>query len=124
MKGCIDCPLSPAEDHICRRGPDEDVLVVAERHQGHICEYTYTIKSIVVWDGVGQELADEAYRTTKSHLPHSGVFLKRRCAQNSTRNCECQGQMSAEKKDKAGVSFSFGCSWSTYTQGMKIATEP
>ena len=125
MEGCIDCPLPPGEASICRRGPNEDVLVIAQRHDGHDCEFAYTVKSIVVWDGIPKDQADEAYRVTKTHLPHSEKHLKRRCAQNNSRDCVCQGQQidgSDNKKvvdddETMGVSYSFGCSWSTYTNG-------
>ena len=52
MEGCIDCPLPPPEDHICRRDvANEDVLILAQRHSGHSCDYALTVKSIVVWEG-------------------------------------------------------------------------
>ena len=75
----------------------------------------------VQYAGVEKELADEAYLTTKTHLPQSGNHLKRGCATNSQRDCNCQGQ--GQSEDTKGVSFSFGCSWSTYTQGWLIDTD-
>ena len=117
MDGCADCPLPPAEESICRRTPEEDVLIVAQRHAGHSCDYTLTVKSIVVWEGVSKQRADEAYHVTKTHLPESEAFLLRRCAQNTARDCECQGRADEGREDNKGVSYSFGCSWNTYTKG-------
>ena len=119
MDGCSDCPLPPNEDNICRRTSEEDVLIVAQRHAGHSCEYTLTVKSIVVWEGVAKQRADEAYHVTKTHLPESEAFLLRRCAQNAARDCQCQGRVEEVEgeADNKGVSYSFGCSWNTYTKG-------
>ena len=114
LLGCADCPFPPAEDHICRRGPDEEVLILAERRLGHTCQFSHTVISIVVWDGVSKELADEVYVTSKFHLQRSDVYRKRNCTQNKKKNCYCQGSST----DKMGVSYSFGCSWSTQTQGI------
>jgi hypothetical protein len=117
MEGCIDCPLPPDEADVCRRG-EEAVLVLVQKNFGHTCDYAFTVASVIVWDGIAKDLADEAYFGTKNMLPQSEEYLQRGCAQNRSKTCSCQGQDT--NLEKAGVSFSFGCSYSTYNQGCKF----
>jgi hypothetical protein len=117
MEGCIDCPLTPDETDVCRRG-EEAVLVLVQNNFGHTCDYAFTVASVIVWDGIAKDLADEAYTSTKNSLPQSEEYLQRGCARNRSKTCSCQGQDT--NLEKAGVSFSFGCSYSTYNQGCKF----
>ena len=100
-----------------RSGPEEKVLCVARPRRGHRCQTAVMIVSIVVWEGVPAELANNIYDHMRHELPVNGLETERRCGLNDTRTCACQGW----KPEIGGASFTFGCSWSMYYNGCKFA---
>ena len=65
--------------------------------------------AIVDWQGVGSTYSDSLYQNLVTILRQDGIPKERGCSKNKHKNCACNNQH--------GASYSFGCSWSSYTHG-------
>merc|ERR1719319_1719776 len=108
------CPI--AKWVIRRTNDDEKYLVVVKERYGHQCEWTWIAMSLVQWDGVPPELADKAYDQITDKTANYGSETERKCGANSKKTCACQGS----NGDYNGASYTFGCSWTMYTNCCKF----
>lgn len=76
------CPT--AEWIIRRESKEELFLAVYRHHKGHVCDESYTVISIVLWDGLSEARAMQLYKQMTDILPNYGMPTPRRCEKNET----------------------------------------
>eukprot|EP00095_Tigriopus_kingsejongensis_P010881 maker-scaffold86_size395752-snap-gene-2.28 protein:Tk10881 transcript:maker-scaffold86_size395752-snap-gene-2.28-mRNA-1 annotation:"hypothetical protein TcasGA2_TC013798" len=111
----LGCPI--AKYVIRRSSMEEKYLVVTKYREGHTCKTSWIVIAIVAWDGVRSDLADYSYDNIRHKLGNFGRDTQRQCGTNKPNTCACQGT----NDEKAGASFSFGCSWSLFFNMCKYA---
>lgn len=74
------CPT--AEWVIRRESKEELFLVLYRHHKGHTCNKSYTVISIVLWDGLSEARAMQLYKQMTDILPKYGMPTIRRCGRN------------------------------------------
>lgn len=114
----LGCPI--AKYVIRRSGEEEKLLVVTKHRKGHTCPNSWIVVSIVAWEGVRGDLADYSYDNLRHKLANFGKDTQRQCGTNKPHTCVCQGT----DNQRAGASFSFGCSWSLFYNMCKYAKSP
>ncbi|XP_054168195.1 methylcytosine dioxygenase TET2-like [Oppia nitens] len=108
------CPI--AKSIIRRSSSQEIVLALVRRRKGHKCQSSYIIVSIVVWDAIDLQFADNLFDMIVNKVNDYGIPTKRRCAQNESKTCGCQGTDISTN----GACYSYGCGWSMFTNGCKF----
>ena len=114
-KNMNGCPVS--QTIISRSSEEEEYLVLVKRRIGHYCKFQWSVIAIIAWSPFEKSLADEAYNISKKVLGPYGIPNKRFCEFNSKKSCKCQGKSEKNK----GTSYSFGCSYSTFSNTCKFA---
>jgi len=76
------CPT--AEWIIRRTNEDEHFLVLYRHHKGHVCTGSYTVISVVLWDGLSKARTMQLYKQMTDVLPRHGLPTSRRCESNET----------------------------------------
>ncbi|CAG2121790.1 unnamed protein product, partial [Medioppia subpectinata] len=108
------CPIAKS---VLRRANDQELVLALVRYRkGHKCSQTYIIVSIVVWDAIDRCFADKLYDIIVYKVNEYGISTQRRCAQNDSKTCGCQGVNERTR----GACYSFGCSWSMFRDGCKF----
>jgi len=106
------CPV--AKWVISRSSKMEKYIVVYKARPNHLCAAACTAAAILIFDAVEQVQCAEAYSiVTKFNLQNLGSETSRGCSFNTEKSCRCQGL----DEEKAGRSYTFGCSWSVHRQG-------
>ena len=90
-------------------------MVVKERY-GHQCQWAWVAVSLVQWDGLPPSLADEAYTQIAEKTANYGSETERKCGTNGKKTCACQGS----NGEYNGASYTYGCSWTMYTNCCKF----
>ena len=101
---------------IRRTNSDEKYLVVAKERYGHQCQWTWIAVSLIQWDGIPPDLADAAYEQIADKTANYGAETERKCGSNNKKTCACQGS----NTEYNGASYTFGCSWTMYTNCCKF----
>ena len=97
---------------IRRSSVQEKVLVLVDCSKDH--DSTFIVLAIVEWEGLASSIANDLY----TFLPEAMKFghkSERKCRSNGKITCPCQGD-----EINGGASYSFGCSWSHFTNGCKF----
>ena len=74
--------LSRVYQIIRRSGEEEKYLCVVRKRPGHFCDTAYIVVSLVAWEGVFRQQADDLYTYLVSTLTKNGYETERRCGMN------------------------------------------
>ena len=118
-----------------------------KHRRGHRCQYTYIVVGIVLWEGLAEDKANEAYDVISHKVGNYGIqtvgrdvsetvllmrqakmltilffcIKPRGCHTNAANDCLCQGLPDDDNADFSGASFTYGCSRSGYFNLCKFA---
>ena len=79
-KSSYDCPIG--NYNIMRRSSEEEkYFVLAKQRIGHVCEYKWIVIIVIAWDGISENLANDAYIQFSSDIGTYGkdVFHLLQC---------------------------------------------
>ena len=93
----------------------EKFCVIVKNRYGHQCQYSWVAVSLIQYNAIPRELADDAYTVIAEETTRYGTETERMCGANRKKTCACQGLDNFN-----GASYTFGCSWSMYVNCCKF----
>ena len=103
--------VCPSPKETLTRG-SEAALLIVKTNSGHTCNDSVVVIAIVIWEGIDKDRADSMYESLRSTVARNEKVTARGVATARAKDCRCQGDSTG------GASFSYGCSWSSYTGGL------